>query len=375
MAFGIDYPQAEPTPGKAEAVLLDNVDKSYDGRSNVVAGLNLDVEPGEFLTILGPSGSGKTSILMMLAGFERPSAGSIRIGERDVSQLPPYRRNIGMVFQHYALFPHLTIAQNLAYPLQARGWPRREIGERVDWALALVRLTGMGGRFPGQLSGGQQQRIALARALIYNPQLVLMDEPLGALDKQLRDQMQDEITRIHRELGPTIIYVTHDQGEALSLSDRVCVFEGGRIAQIGTPTALYEAPTNPFVAGFLGENNALAGTFLSGEAENCHVRLASGDIVCALNMGSAHYGAPVSIAIRPERVRAVAEGSPNTVTVEVIDATYLGDAHRVRSRAADGSELIWKLPNCGSQSVPSPGEKVRLGWNTQDARAFPAPHA
>ncbi|WP_448954927.1 ABC transporter ATP-binding protein [Labrys neptuniae] len=375
MMVGVDVSHAEPTPLMAQPVFLNNVDKSYDGSSNVVEGLNLDVKPGEFLTILGPSGSGKTSILMMLAGFERPSAGSIRIGERDVSHLPPYRRNIGMVFQHYALFPHLTIAQNLAYPLQARGWPRREIGERVDWALGLVRLTTMGARYPGQLSGGQQQRIALARALIYNPQLVLMDEPLGALDKQLRDQMQDEIIRIHRELRPTIIYVTHDQGEALSLSDRVCVFEGGRIAQIGTPTILYEAPTNHFVAGFLGENNALAGTFLSGDARSCHVRLAGGDIVCALNMGNVHYGEAVSIAIRPERVRPVAEGSSNALSVEVVEATYLGDAHRVRSRAADGSELIWKLPNCGSQCVPCPGERVRLGWNTQDARAFPAPRA
>ncbi|OCC05538.1 Fe3+/spermidine/putrescine ABC transporter ATP-binding protein [Labrys sp. WJW] len=363
------------SPFQAEAVFLHNVDKSYDGTANVVDGLNLEVDAGEFLTILGPSGSGKTSILMMLAGFEHPSAGSIRIGDRDVSHLPPYKRNIGMVFQHYALFPHLTIAQNLAYPLQARGWPRLEVGERVGWALGLVRLGEMGDRYPGQLSGGQQQRIALARALIYNPQLVLMDEPLGALDKQLRDQMQDEIIRIHRELRPTIIYVTHDQGEALSLSDRVCVFEGGRIAQIGAPTDLYEAPISSFVAGFLGENNAITGTFLSSDGGICHVRLASGDIVCALNMGNTHYGEPVSVTIRPERIRMAREGGCNAVQTEVMDATYLGDAHRVRLRTSDDAEIIWKLPNCGSQPLPSQGETIRLGWNTQDARAFPAPRS
>lgn len=363
------------TPLQAEAVFLHDVDKSYDGSSNVVEGLNLEVGAGEFLTILGPSGSGKTSILMMLAGFEQPSAGSIRIGDRDVSHLPPYRRNIGMVFQHYALFPHLTIAQNLAYPLQARRWPRVDVSERVGWALSLVRLGDMGERYPAQLSGGQQQRIALARALIYNPQLVLMDEPLGALDKQLRDQMQDEITRIHRDLRPTIIYVTHDQGEALSLSDRVCVFEGGRIAQVGTPTDLYEAPASSFVAGFLGENNAIAGTFLSSDGDCCHIRLTGGEVVCALNMGNAHYGEPVCVAIRPERIRTVQEGGCNALQAEVIDATYLGDVHRVRLRTSDGAEIIWKLPNCGSQPLPSQGETIRLGWNTQDARAFPAPRS
>ncbi|WP_413992372.1 ABC transporter ATP-binding protein [Labrys okinawensis] len=373
MTQGVDFPQGDAGPLRAEPVLLRGISKSYDGSANVVDALNLDVGAGEFLTILGPSGSGKTSILMMLAGFERPSAGSIRIGERDVSILPPHRRNIGMVFQHYALFPHLTIAQNLAYPLQARRWARQDVAERVEWALSLVRLTAMGSRHPSQLSGGQQQRIALARALIYNPQLVLMDEPLGALDKQLRDQMQDEIIRIHRKLGPTIIYVTHDQGEALSLSDRVCVFEGGRIAQIGAPTDLYEAPTNAFVAGFLGENNAIGGIFLSSDGDRCHVRLKGGEIVCAINIGNGSYGEPVSLAIRPERVKAVPEGSPNVLHVEVIDATYLGDSHRVRSRASDGTEIIWKLPNCGGQALPTPGETIRLGWRTEDARAFPAP--
>ncbi|CAM5761202.1 ABC transporter ATP-binding protein [Labrys miyagiensis] len=373
MIQSVDFSQETQGSLKAERVLLRDISKSYDGSANVVDGLNLDVRAGEFLTILGPSGSGKTSILMMLAGFERPTAGSIRIGERDVSILPPHRRNIGMVFQHYALFPHLTIAQNLAYPLQARSWPRQDVSERIEWALALVRLAAMGGRYPAQLSGGQQQRIALARALIYNPQLVLMDEPLGALDKQLRDQMQDEITQIHRKLGPTIIYVTHDQGEALSLSDRVCVFQGGRIAQIGAPTDLYEAPTNSFVAGFLGENNAIGGTFLSSDGDRCHVRLKGNEIVCALNIGNCRHGEPVSIAIRPERVKAVSKGSPNALNVEVVDAIYLGDSHRVRSRASDGTEIIWKLPNCGGHALPTSGETIRLGWCTEDARAFPAP--
>ena len=357
---------------QAEALVLRRVDKTYDGIAKVVDALDLDVHPGEFLTILGPSGSGKTSLLMMLAGFEPPSAGTIEIGGRDVSRLPPYKRNIGMVFQHYALFPHLTVGENLAYPLQARGWRKSEITERVAWALQLIRLDGMRDRRPAQLSGGQQQRIAVARALIYKPQLVLMDEPLGALDKQLREQMQDEILRLHRELRPTIVYVTHDQSEALSLSDRVAVFEAGRIAQIGTPSELYEAPRTAFVAGFIGENNRITGMVIAANTEFCHVRCADGAVLEARNIADARIGDRVNLAVRPERLRPAQAGEGSSVEVEVADITYLGEVSRVRGRMRDGTEIIWKLPNCGQSACPERGATIALGFCREDARAFAA---
>lgn len=356
----------------AEALVLRRVDKSYDGVTKVVDALDLEVHPGEFLTILGPSGSGKTSLLMMLAGFERPSAGTIEIGGRDVSRLPPYKRNIGMVFQHYALFPHLTVGENLAYPLKARRWRKDEIDHRIDWALQLVRLEGMRDRRPAQLSGGQQQRIAVARALIYSPQLVLMDEPLGALDKQLRDQMQDEIVRLHRELRPTIVYVTHDQGEALSLSDRVAVFEAGRIAQIGSPSELYEAPRTAFVAGFIGENNRINGTVIAAGTEFCHVRFADGDTLDALNIEKAEVGDRVSVAVRPERLRLAQPTDASSVEVEVADITYLGEVSRLRCRMSEGAEIVWKVPNCGQNALPERGARIRLTFRRDDARAFMA---
>ncbi|HEY9214237.1 MAG TPA: ABC transporter ATP-binding protein [Ancylobacter sp.] len=357
---------------QAEALILRQVDKSYDGATKVVDALDLDVHPGEFLTILGPSGSGKTSLLMMLAGFEQPSAGTIEIGGRDVSRLPPYKRNIGMVFQHYALFPHLTVGENLAYPLQARGWWKAEITERVAWALQLIRLDGMKDRRPAQLSGGQQQRIAVARALIYNPQLVLMDEPLGALDKQLREQMQDEIVRLHRELRPTIVYVTHDQSEALSLSDRVAVFEAGRIAQIGTPSELYEEPRTAFVAGFIGENNRINGTVIATDAEFCRVRCTDGASLDARNIASVGIGDKVNLAVRPERLRPAQVTDGFSVEVEVADITYLGEVSRVRCRRLDGTEIIWKVPNCGQSTRPERGARIALSFRREDARAFPA---
>lgn len=356
---------------QAEPLVLRRVDKSYDGVNKVVDALDLDVHAGEFLTILGPSGSGKTSLLMMLAGFERPSAGTIEIGGRDVSRLPPYKRNIGMVFQHYALFPHLTIGENLAYPLRARGWRKVEIAERVEWALQLIRLGGMGDRRPAQLSGGQQQRIAVARALIYNPQIVLMDEPLGALDKQLREQMQDEIVRLHRELRPTIVYVTHDQSEALSLSDRVAVFEAGRIAQIGSPSDLYEAPRTAFVAGFIGENNSIKGAVVAANSGFCHVQCADGALLEAENIAAAALGDAVIITVRPERLRSAGGTDPTWIDVEIIDVTYLGEVSRLRCRTRDGTEIVWKVPNCGRSLRPERGEHIRLTFRREDARAFP----
>ena len=248
-------------PGAANDVRVEfeAVDKSYDGRTLVVRDFNLGIHKGEFVTLLGPSGSGKTTILMMLAGFQSPTAGTIRIDGRSVENLPPRRRGIGMVFQNYALFPHMTVGRNLAFPLEVRGLDAGERRERVTRALGLVRLEGLENRRPGQLSGGQQQRVAIARALVFEPDLVLMDEPLGALDRSLREEMQYEIRRIHRKLGVTVVYVTHDQQEAMVMSDRIAVLKDGVVEQIAAPEALYEEPERAFVARFIGENNRLHG--------------------------------------------------------------------------------------------------------------------
>jgi putative spermidine/putrescine transport system ATP-binding protein len=245
---------AMSSPASDTLVQFRGVQKTYDGDTLVVRSLDLDIRRGEFLSLLGPSGSGKTTCLMMLAGFESPTAGEILLDGKPITRTPPHKRNFGMVFQNYALFPHMTVADNVAYPLTVRKMPKGEIAQRVRKALASVQLTHRDSAYPSQLSGGQQQRVALARALVFEPQLVLMDEPLGALDKQLREQMQYEIKRIHAQSGLTIVYVTHDQDEAMTMSDRIAVFNNGRIQQLAAPSDLYETPDNAFVGRFIGES-------------------------------------------------------------------------------------------------------------------------
>ena len=244
-------------------VSFKGVQKSYDGESLVVKNLNLDIAAGEFLTMLGPSGSGKTTCLMMLAGFETATHGDIELGGRPINNIPPHKRGIGMVFQNYALFPHMTVGENLAFPLNVRNMPKAEVEEKVRSVLDMVQMKTFIDRKPAQLSGGQQQRVALARALVFSPELVLMDEPLGALDKQLREHMQYEIKHIHENLGVTVVYVTHDQSEALTMSNRIAVFDDGVIQQLADPVTLYEKPENSFVAQFIGENNQMVGTVAS----------------------------------------------------------------------------------------------------------------
>lgn len=278
---------ADMNPNDDAYVEFERVCKSYDGQTMVVHNVDLRVRKGEFLTLLGPSGSGKTTCLMMLAGFEVPTSGAIRIDGRSVHALPPRKRGIGMVFQNYALFPHMTVSGNLAFPLEVRGFNREECRERVARALRLVRLSGMEDRRPGQLSGGQQQRVAIARALVFEPDLVLMDEPLGALDRRLREEMQYEIRRIHKSLGVTMVYVTHDQQEAMVLSDRIAVLRGGDIEQIAEPEALYEEPKRSFVARFIGENNRLHGWVRKVEDDICEVET-GGQVIQALQIGRAH---------------------------------------------------------------------------------------
>ncbi|MEM7073251.1 MAG: ATP-binding cassette domain-containing protein, partial [Pseudomonadota bacterium] len=268
-------------PGDDAFVVFERVQKSYDGENLVVKDLNLSMPKGEFLTMLGPSGSGKTTCLMMLAGFETATHGEILLAGKPINNIPPHKRGIGMVFQNYALFPHMTVAENLSFPLEVRKIGKALRQTKVKRALDIVQMGEFGARRPAQLSGGQQQRIALARALVFEPELVLMDEPLGALDKQLRECMQFEITRLAHELGITTVYVTHDQTEALTMSDRVAVFDDGRIQQLAPPDQLYEEPENSFVAQFIGENNTLEGVVSAINGDSCIVKLDGGEEIDA----------------------------------------------------------------------------------------------
>ncbi len=360
-------PVAEPI------VRFVGVRKTYDGVRLAVASLDLDIRAREFLTLLGPSGSGKTTTLMMLAGFEAPTSGEIFLAGRSVTRVPPHHRNIGVVFQNYALFPHMTVAENIAFPLSVRRLSRTEIGQRVERSLALVRLAGYGERRPAQLSGGQQQRVALARALVFNPDLVLMDEPLGALDRQLREQMQFEIKRLHAELPVTVVYVTHDQSEALTMSDRIAVFNDGAIQQIATPTELYERPQNSFVARFIGENNRIQGVVRAIERDFCAVQV--GDhIVRATPIEHMAVGRETLLSIRPERVMIdVRSGAcANQFDATVRELVYLGDHLRARVDLLGRDDFIIKLPNAPGQGQLNVGCAVRIGWQVADCRALNA---
>ncbi len=354
-------------------VRFSGVRKSYDGESLVVRDLNLDIVRGEFLTLLGPSGSGKTTSLMMLAGFEAPTEGTISIGGKDVTALPPYRRGIGVVFQNYALFPHMTIGQNVGYPLRVRGAAQADIDKRVAEALEMVELGAFADRRPAQLSGGQQQRAALARALVFRPELVLLDEPLGALDKQLREQMQYELKRLHEELKVTMVYVTHDQTEALTMSDRIAVFNDGRIQQLACPSDLYENPQNAFVAEFVGENNRLTGTVTGASQNGVHVDVGGGVSVLARPVGSFAPGDKTVLSLRPERIAVAKDGQwENDFTIEIDKVVYLGDVNRLLLRFAGGSEFAVRVANQGGGPVFQRGDSVRVAWRQSDCLAFPA---
>ncbi|MBH9359943.1 ABC transporter ATP-binding protein [Pseudomonas aeruginosa] len=366
------------TQGGDVLVSFRGVQKSYDGETLIVKDLNLDIRKGEFLTLLGPSGSGKTTSLMMLAGFETPTAGEILLAGRSINNVPPHKRDIGMVFQNYALFPHMTVAENLAFPLSVRGMSKTDVKERVKRALSMVQLDAFAGRYPAQLSGGQQQRVALARALVFEPQLVLMDEPLGALDKQLREHMQMEIKHLHQRLGVTVVYVTHDQGEALTMSDRVAVFHQGEIQQIEPPRNLYEQPRNTFVANFIGENNRLSGQLLSCDGERCVVGLPRGEKVEALAVNVGQPGEPVPLSIRPERVRlnGASESCGTRFSGRGAEFVYLGAHVRGRLEVCGRDDFFVKQPIAELDPTLSVGDVVPLGWQVEHVRALdPLPAA
>ena len=361
----------EPQAGTEPLVRFSGVRKSYDGANLVVKELDLEIARGEFLTLLGPSGSGKTTTLMMLAGFEPPTAGRITLGGRDITALPPHKRGIGMVFQNYALFPHMTVAENVAYPLAVRGVAALEKTRRVEAALDMVKLGGFGGRRPAQLSGGQQQRVALARALVFEPELILLDEPLGALDKQLRERMQYELISLHERLGVTMVYVTHDQSEALTMSDRIAVFDDGRIQQLAGPTDLYERPTNAFVAGFIGENNRLTGQVTGSRDGRVRVRLADGKEIAAIPATALSEGDHALISIRPERLHLGDQPMDNAFVCTVERLVYLGDAARLIVRLG-AEELVLKVDSRATADTIARGLQVTVGWSAADCLAFAA---
>ena len=348
---------------------FERLRKVYPGSSApAVDELNLHIEAGEFLTLLGPSGSGKTTTLMLLAGFEAPSSGSIRLDGKPIESLPPYKREMGVVFQSYSLFPHMTVEQNVGFPLSVRKVAAGDARARVAAALDKVRLSHLAQRRPQQLSGGQQQRVALARALVFEPRVVLLDEPLSALDKKLREEMLLEIRRLHRELGVTMVFVTHDQSEAMTLSDRVAVFNHGRIEQLAAPQQLYDAPANPFVAGFIGDNN-----MLSGELESdVSLRLPDGACLRGRAMGALARGGAATLCLRPEHLRvAGAHEADNALQATLLDAIHQGDHWRLVAKL-HGSQATWfaKLAPGALPQGLVPGQPLALAFSSEDAWLF-----
>ena len=347
-------------------VRLEGVSRAF-GTHLAVDDVSFTLGTGAFLTILGPSGCGKTTLLRMIAGFVAPSLGTIEIDGQPVAEVPPWRRRIGMVFQRLALFPHLTAFENVAYPLRMRGCPAAELRPRVERYLALVRLKGLGGRRPHELSGGQQQRVAIARALVFEPDLLLLDEPLAALDRKLREEMQLEFRRIQRELGVTTINVTHDQREALIMSDRVMVMDRGRVQQLGGPLETYARPSNTFVAGFLGLTNFLPGRLIRPGS----VRVGTAEVACR-DDGTVAPGQAVSVAIRAERISI--DGGEQRFTAEVADVVFEGDrfVYDVRVAALGGARLRLLDPAPLDHPRHGPGTAVTVGWSASDVMVFAA---
>jgi len=359
-------------------VIFDGIEKMYQ-QVRAVDGVDLDIAPGEFVTLLGPSGSGKTTSLMMLAGFEIPTGGEIYVDDQPIAAVPPYRRNIGMVFQSYALFPHMTVGENIAFPLKLRKFSKADAKRQTAEVLELVKLPGYEQRYPRQLSGGQQQRIAVARALVFNPRVLLMDEPLGALDKQLRESLQLEIKQLHDQLGVTIIYVTHDQQEALVMSDRIAVMNNGRIEQIGSPTELYDQPQTRFVASFLGESNFLDGRLSGSDAQGSVVTIEGVGAVRvpgqsgSSNSSSSSQGNQVTIAVRPEKIvfsddAPMVDGQMNRLDGMVVQVIFVGEMRRYDVHLANGSSLIVKRHNRSGMRQYERGESVHVAWHLADTR-------
>ena len=357
--------------GRGARIDLRNLTRIY-GDVVAVDDVSLGIQGGEFLTLLGPSGSGKTTTLRMIAGFEAPTAGDILIDGSSIVATMPNERNIGMVFQNYALFPHMTVFKNIAFPLEMRRGKRGTISEKVAEVLELVRLPGYEGRYPRQLSGGQQQRTALARALVFNPQVLLMDEPLGALDRKLREGLQLEIKHLQQQLRITVIYVTHDQEEALVMSDRIAVINQGRIEQLGTPKEIYEQPRSRFVAGFVGETNLLKGEVHEAGPSRSIVRVGRGVHVLIESVDGLERGMDVELTIRPASIRFLPAGEElaNCYDGVVEEVVYVGETMKYLVRLNDEVSLYIKQVGAVDAEVRSRGARVRIGWSPADGKAI-----
>ena len=355
---------AQQPPGH---ICLRGVSKSYDGETFIVRDLDLDIDKGEFLTLLGPSGSGKTTTLMMLAGFEYPTSGSIAFDGQAMHDRPPEKRDIGMVFQNYALFPHMSVAENVGYSLRVRGVDKAERDRRVADALRMVQLEQFADRKPAAMSGGQQQRVALARALVFEPRLVLMDEPLGALDKKLREDLQLEIRHIADKLDLTVVYVTHDQSEALTMSDRIAIFNDGKIQQIGTARDIYIRPANRFVASFVGDNNCLCAQVIAIDGDVVRARLPGGAVVSARQTQHARIGAAATISVRPEDLHFCGGEGDGVVEGRVCDVVYYGDQLRTHVELSDGALVVIKSSPGAAHAGTQVGAPVFLSWNAGQA--------
>ncbi|MBM4028063.1 MAG: ABC transporter ATP-binding protein [Planctomycetes bacterium] len=351
-----------------EGLELVGVAKSF-GSVTAVAEVDLRVHPGEFLTLLGPSGSGKTTILKLIAGFEVPDQGEIRLAGRDITVIPPYRRDIGMVFQHYALFPHMTVAENVAFPLRMRRLKDRTVQAKVEEALALVKLSGLDRRRPSELSGGQQQRVALARAIVFGPRLLLLDEPFGALDRKLREEMQVEMRFLQQRLRLMTVFVTHDQEEALVMSDRIAVLNAGQVEQVGTPDEIYDRPANGFVAGFIGESNLWKGVIAGVHGALARVGLDLGITVTVAVPEPPKDGSQVRLLVRPERMQLLTgtRTADNSFEARVHQMVYLGESTKYRLNLPNGHEVLarWSTPRLAGPRV---GDTVRVGWDASDGR-------
>ena len=348
-------------------ISIRDVTKTY-GRTAALDNVSLEIASGEFITLLGPSGSGKTTLLLVLAGFIRPDSGEIRFGDSEVTLVPPHKREIGMVFQNYALFPHMTVAGNLAYPLKLRGVARADVEERVTRALEMVQLVGLGERQVEQLSGGQRQRVALARAIIFEPRILLMDEPLSALDKKLREQMQIEVRHLHQRLGMTTVYVTHDQREALTMSDRIAVINHGRFRQIDTPQDLYERPKDRFIAEFIGESH-----FLPVEVRGDTAYL--GERAIQLAEPPRHRAAAQFLVLRPEKLKVVGttDGAGlNIFPGHVKEFVYQGESSLLYVALADGQPIAIRQPSSNAQRAPLPGAPITLALAPADTIIVPS---
>ena len=355
-------PGAGVSAGLATKLSIRSIGKSY-GPVLALADASLDLTEGEFLTLLGPSGSGKSTLLMIVAGLIQPTAGEVWIGGKLSTYEPPNKRDIGMVFQNYALFPHLTIQENIAFPLKMRRMPAAQAAEEVRRVLDIVQLPHVAGRLPKELSGGQQQRIALARCMVYRPSIILMDEPLGALDRKLRDRMQLEIKQLHKRLGITVLYVTHDQEEALAMSDRICLMKAGRIEQIGSPEELYFRPRTEFAADFLGESNIIAGRVVAAGADGI-VEGPGGLRVRAEVDPALAPGRTVKAVIRPESLRILQPGeiAENVAEGVLAESLFIGGVCRHYVSIADDLVLSLKQLTDGGAAVPPPGTHIRIGW-------------